>query len=129
MNKTKIKEIAIGTVVVLFVLWIASLFPVKLPLGQAPSGLVTTVATSTKFTADATIRVLAATSTCTARIITTGAAAVLIDLSDRDGNNMLNLGHWQAASTTVSYDSGIYGCDLWRIRGDATSITQFTETR
>jgi hypothetical protein len=39
-------------------------------------------------------------------------------------------GHLQAASTTVVYDSGLYGCGAVKIYGfDANSVITVTETR
>jgi hypothetical protein len=39
------------------------------------------------------------------------------------------IGHLQAASTTVSYDSGIYGCNAVRIYSFASSIITVSESR
>lgn len=75
-----------------------------------------------------------ATSTCSARIVTTKSADIL--LSFYDGAPTLNSfnGHLQTASTTVAYSSGQYGCGLVRAYalvggGVASTTINITETR
>jgi len=57
---------------------------------------------------------------CKSRVIsTTGASAIMLNFGD-PGTDRLNnvssttvsgsVGHWQGASTTVVYDSGLFGC-------------------
>lgn len=106
-------------------------------LGSAPSGLVATVATSSLMQVGSTSPVtLLATSTCTARIITTYSVPITLTHSNNLGKSpTATFGHLQAASTTVVYDSGLYGCGLVKAYGfeasaavASTSIT-VTETR
>ena len=131
MNKKT--KILIGVGVVLIALYFGFIAvslkvgPVSTNLGQAPSGLQASYSTSTEFAATAVIRRLVATSTCSSRVITTGASAIVLDLSERNGAPIGFLGHWQAASTTVNYDSGVYGCDAWNVRGDGNSTFTITE--
>jgi len=89
--------------------------------GAAPSGLPAVVGTST------TMHLVAATPTlvfptstypqnCAARVITTASSSVQISFSDKQSLVPgATAGHIQGASTTVAYDSGIYGCDAVRI--------------
>lgn len=87
-------------------------------LGSAPSGLPATVATSTEDQAvtAATAELLFATSTgCTNRLIGTDNSAIKLTFSDKEGARPTGeIGFPQAASTTVAYDSGLYGCGaIW----------------
>ena len=99
---------------------------------SAPPGLPATVATSTRQDVIVTAaRVIVATSTnCAARVISTGQSAVLLTFSDPYVPTTL-LGHWQAASTTETYDGGQFGCGNIRAINvnAAASIVTVTETR
>jgi hypothetical protein len=97
---------------------------------SAPSGLPATVATSSNPTIGTSGVVLFATSTCAARIITTVASPIMLTFSDYAGQTPTALvGHLQAASTTVVYDSGQYGCGLFKAYGFVSSAITVTETR
>jgi len=72
------------------------------------------------------------TDSCKARIITTRESAISISFGDTTGFGSTTLtgasGHIQLASTTVAYDSGIYGCGLWTAYGYASTtltVSQF----
>jgi hypothetical protein len=82
---------------------------------SAPAGLGATIASSTLETVSTTATIVAATSTidCAARIITTsGNSAVMLTFTQQNGDTPTGSnGVWQAASTTVAYDSGLYGCN------------------
>lgn len=83
---------------------------------SAPSGLPSTLATSTQFAVTTTQQLLFATSSCSSRIITTRTQAVMLTFSDLSGIvPTAILGHQQAASTTVAYDSGLFGCGAVRV--------------
>lgn len=78
------------------------------------------------------------TGGCTARVITTGdGTGVGIKLLTGDpGNGDLSSttlsgvnGIWQAGSTTVAYDSGIYGCGKWTARATASTTLTIVEYR
>jgi len=102
-----------------------------LALGSAPSGLPASVATSTTVTATAGVaKLLFATSTnCAARSI--GAqVAINITFSDINGQRPTNAdGHPQAASTTVAYDGGLYGCGAVYVFPLVTGVITGTESR
>ncbi len=88
-------------------------------LGSAPSGVPGTVATTSVslFAAGGT-NILVGTTTgsgCSSRVISTTAGYVMLTFSDIAGQVPSGaFGLLQAASTTVAYDSGIYGCGLLR---------------
>lgn len=74
---------------------------------------------------------LMATSSCTARIITTYGNPIMLTFSDYlNQSPTATFGHLQAASTTVVYDAGEVGCGLVKAYGytASTSIT-FTSMR
>jgi hypothetical protein len=116
-------------VLVAFISWFVT--TAKFSSASAPSGLKATVATTTKYVVGTTASKPFATSTCSARIITTVEKPIMIMFTDKKGESPTAvLGHYQAASTTIAYDSGIYGCDAWRIYGhDANSTITLTETQ
>lgn len=118
--------IVIGITVFAFVAY--SLFEnVRIAEASAPSGLQATVASSTAEVVLAASAVnIAATSTCAARIISTTQQGIMLTMSDFSGQTPTQtFGLWQAASTTVSYDSGQYGCGLIKAiaNGANTNIT------
>ena len=115
MEKT-LKRIDIYVIV--FALIVAGYFvwSANQVLGGAPAGLPATIGTSsTVLVGTSTPMTLTATTTgCAARIITTGAQAIRISFSHHLSSTTLGngIGHFQGGSTTVAYDSGLYGCDF-----------------
>jgi len=100
--------------------------PVK--LGGGVPGTQVTLASTTQFSvAKDTVIQIAATSSCIARIITTGTAGVGLEFMDRP--LVGNAGQWQAASTTVAYEASIYGCGVTRARADVATVITVKETR
>lgn len=98
--------------------------------GSAPSGLPATVATTSNPAVSNTGITLFATSSCSARVITTYASPVMLTFSDYAGQTPTGtFGHLQAASTTVAYDSGQYGCGLVKVFSFAAQSITVTETR
>lgn len=101
---------------------------------SAPSGLPATTATSSNpLVAPNVATLLFATTTgggCTARVISTASTTLMLTFGDTVmGGPTGTYGVWQAASTTVAYDSGLYGCGA--VRGMANVGGQITviETR
>jgi len=87
---------------------------------------------------DKTIFTASSDNSCKSRIITTqGNSAIMINFGDPGTDRLGNIssttvsgtvGHWQAASTTVAYDSGLYGCGRWSAYAYASStltVSQF----
>ena len=101
-------------------------------LASAPSGLPATVATSSALSASSrTAQLLFATSTsCSARVITTTGVTMMLTFGDNQGKRPTGTyGHLQAASTTIAYDSGLYGCGAVYGYSDAAQNLSLTETR
>ena len=102
-----------------------------LSLGSAPSGLASTVSTSTGPTVSTGAEIIFSTSTnCASRIITTKDDSINLTLSDRIGQTpTATFGHFQATNTTVVYDAGVYGCGLWKAFSPSTQVITTTETQ
>lgn len=129
MTQTKALLYSI-TVIAIAAIMIAISFQSPGVEASAPSGLQTSVATTSVNGVTQTQSRVFATSTCNSRIVTTGATAVMIGFSDVQGFLPTNSsGHLQLASTTVAYDSGVYGCDAWRVASQGNSTITVSETR
>lgn len=82
-------------------------------------------------------QVFAANAACKSRVITTdGTSAIRISFKDIPTSGNIgsttvgaSVGHIQLASTTVEYDSGIYGCGTWNIWAWASTTLSVTETQ
>jgi len=112
--------------------------------GSAPSGLVTTVSVATTTTVGPQYLtgkgklIFTETGNCDSRIITTvgqDVALTFYDPKDDETDNLssttlsIQKGHIQFASTTIAYDSGIYGCgNVYGYAKASTTIT-LTETK
>ncbi len=114
MTKT-LKASGIAVLAVLVIGLILSIYNLAPSFSSAPDGIPATVATTSAPTVGTTAVRVFATSTCAARIITTYASPVMLTFTDLNGDvPSAILGHLQPASTTVSYDSGQYGCNAVR---------------
>lgn len=97
---------------------------------SAPSGLQATMATSSNPTVGTTALLVFATSTCATRIVSTYASPVMMYFSDFTGQRpSATAGHLQAASTTVAYDSGLYGCGAVYMYGFVSTAITVSEAR
>ena len=93
------------------------------------------VATTTALTAATPATVLPANTYCKARVLSTlGDSAVMVLFGDQSALGDLSSstmsgskGHWQAASTTVAYDSEVYGCGKLIVRSFAATTVTVTE--
>lgn len=101
---------------------------------SAPSGLpaTLTVATTTTVGPQQNITVFAA-GECAARIVSTKAQGIMLLFADPTNGDISSttlsgaVGHWQAGSTTIAYDSGLYGCGrMIGYAGASTTITVST---
>lgn len=136
MNKKKILSLFSGVsalaLVAMAIFWAVS-EPAK---SSAPPGLQVNVATSSTFLVGNIAKILTATTTCSARIITTTGNAVMLSwyANALQGTSTPIIGTIQAASTTVAYDAETYGCGQMSVIGVTLSngtedqIT-FIETR
>ena len=115
--------------------------PMNTALGGAFTGTsaylqsATTTVVGPQGAAAVKTQVFAENTACKARVITTsGLSAIMISFDDipaagNVGSTTVSgtVGHWQAASTTVAYDSGIYGCGTWNVWAYATSTLTVSE--
>lgn len=89
-------------------------------------GVIPQVATSSLMSVGPqnAVTLFAKASNCTARIISTGANPIMLSFSSVLAP-AAQVGHYQAASTTVSYDNAVYGCGQVSAYGysASTSIT------
>jgi len=129
--ETKTKKVlgVVGLVILLLVVFNYS--SREVPLGGFQNGIVLTVATTSQLSVGTTAISVFATSTCATRVISTTDRAIMLTFSDRLNQTPTGVfGHLQSASTTVSYDAGIYGCGLYKVFGfDAKSNITVTELR
>lgn len=98
---------------------------------SAPFGLPATMATTSNPAVTSTASLVFATTTaCSARVITTYASPVMITFSQVQGSiPTATFGHLQAASTTVAYDSGLYGCGAVEIYSFTNQSITVSESR
>ena len=103
----------------------------------APSGLSASLATTTTFTVgpQQNLRLFTANTNCAARVIRTQGVPIVLTFFDPTtsvGSDVVSsstlkaiVGFIQAASTTVAYDSGLYGCgEVWGFAEASTSLTK-----
>ena len=113
LNKSEISLwVVLGLLTILAGIEAVSRFPNA--FGSAPSGLPANLATSSTISVgSSTVVTLFSTDLfCASRIITTQLQPMFISFGSTTPSNIA--GHYQAASTTVAYDSGLYGCGQWR---------------
>ena len=102
--------------------------------GAAPGGLQANVASTSAIAVNGTANNIFATTTCASRVVTTRGNQIYFTVGNEAGQDPVvgGLGHLQLASTTEVYDSGTYGCGMWKaISQVATTITvtEFTSFR
>lgn len=98
--------------------------------GSAPSGLMSTLATTSVNAVSTTASTLFATSTCSDRVISTKAQAIMLTFSDYAGQTPTAVfGVLQSASTTVVYNGGQYGCGLVKAYAFGADTITLVETR
>lgn len=97
--------------------------------GSAQNGTIALVATSSTITVgpgNAT-RIFYDTPFCDARVISTVGQPIMLTFSATSSTSTLvpsaTVGHEQLASTTVAYDSGLYGCGAFSAYGYGASST------
>ena len=130
LNMTISSGVALVGMLVLAVLFIGLIInQPKEASGASPTGTANKIATSTfvASTAD-TVQLLFATSTnCTSRVIGT-QSEIKLTFSDSIGQRPTGAnGHIQVASTTVVYDSGLYGCDAIYVYPYGTDTISISE--
>ena len=112
--------------------WVASTF--RTTYGSAPSGLSAAYSTSSTLAIGPNyVQVLTvAQSNCAARVVSTAATAIRLGFGGESATSTATstsvvssgTGVLQAASTTVTYDGGLYGCGFLAATGvDLTTST------
>lgn len=105
----------------------------NLAIGESFTGTATNVvsATSTAVGPDTVVTLFAINGSCDTRIITTNNDAIHLSFRTITGFAPTSVvGHYQAASTTVAYDSGLYGCGLVTALGlTASGTVTISETQ
>ena len=130
MNKLKtIIFTAVITILLVVVGYLVSLqIPKPIKQGSAPTGSIAISGSSSIVTLPShTSLQIFASSTCISRTISLSAtSSILFTLVDQATNPPTGAGHIQNASTTIAYDSGIYGCGLWRAYNPSQNQLTFT---
>lgn len=129
----KIKNAFIGLFVLIVMLITAAVFTSNpgISFGSAPNGVIAQVSTTTtkSIGKHAATTVYASSTQCTSRIISTNQSAINLSF-DTAFTPTNSTGTFQPASTTVAYDSGIYGCGITTaIAETATSTITIVEFR
>lgn len=108
----------------------------KQDLGSAPSGLPATlhIATTTAIGPQENIEIFSEYKPCSSRVISVlGDSGVMLTFGEPTNGDVSSatlsgiIGHYQAASTTVAYDGGIYGCGEWNAYAFASTTITTTE--
>lgn len=101
----------------------------KMAFSSAPSGIPATVTAMNSYTVTTSALQIAATSTCSARIVSTTASPIMLGFTAKAGTTTTaTVGLLQAASTTVAYDSGIYGCNQLSAYSFASGLVTVVES-
>lgn len=111
-------------------------FAVYQAQGESFTGTATNVKTATSTTVgpDTVVTLFSRNSECNSRIVSTKDTGIRVSFQDVTGFSSTTLsssiGFFQGASTTVSYDSGEYGCGLMTAIGlSASSTITIAETQ
>lgn len=97
--------------------------------GGATAGLPSTLASSSLTTIGSTtpVTIFETTTNCLSRVITSGSATLRFSTGSTSPEAG-RLGHVQAASTTVAYDSAVWGCGQWRAISDQVTTAVASTT-
>lgn len=140
MNKKILLGVGLLVAGLLVVVGVVNLF-VNPPLGGAPQGVASFVATSSNVLVGLHIESLLYEGSqsgvgvqrkCASRIVTTRAEPIVINFSGTSLQTATTTilstfeGHLQGASTTVVYDSAVYGCGFWGARSVGVASTTVT---
>ena len=130
MTKTTniIGFLGVTVLALVFALWVMS--STQNAQATAPQGMRSLVASSTVkvIVGTASPTTIFVGSSCAGRAITTVAQPIMFTIAtstdlDQTVEPTGIFGHLQAASTTVMYDSGTWGCDVWQAFGFNASTT------
>lgn len=130
MNQTFIRYAVLAAIVIAPVFAVYLSWQTPQAVGSAFPGLQATVATSSALAVGAASQVIFATSTCASRTIGTDASPIMLIFSDFKGETPTGSnGYTQAASTTVTYDGGQFGCGAFKVFSYASQTINVIETR
>jgi hypothetical protein len=137
--KTQSLSIAILALAIFVFAGVLLFKPINSALGGAFTGtsaflqIATTTAIGPQDGED-TIFAARTDGSCKARVITTrGDSAIMLSFGDKTNGDFSSttlsgdIGHLQAASTTVVYDSELYGCGRWTAYAWASSTISVSE--
>ena len=127
---------------VLMAATLISLMGTKTATAMAPYGIPATVGTSSTMTIGPSTAYnsklgdyMGSTTNetaflCGSRIVSTTGGAIMMAYASLASTTLSgSVGNYQAASTTVAYDSGLYGCGYWTFYAYATTTIVVTQTR
>lgn len=126
-------KVLLAVIAIIFAIGMLSFQETPKAQGEAFTGsaafLKSQATTSVGTTAET---IFASNSNCKSRIITTRGANINIVFGDKDttlstSTVSASAGHTQNSSTTVAYDSGIYGCGEWAVYSLATQVLTISE--
>ena len=142
MTRMRTLKIVVAIFAVLAICLFIFLNESKPASASAPLGLVATVATSSTRVVgpstayNAILGDYMGTTTnetltpCDSRIISTTGGAIMISFGSLASTSLSgSQGSYQAPSTTVAYDSGLYGCGYWLFYAYASTTITISETR
>lgn len=131
MTSSRIQALAVVALFALTIIALVLSFSTNPAEANAIPGVVAPIATTSNPTVTNSSALVFATSSCSARIISTSASPIMITFGDVAGNGgpTGSFGHIQAASTTVIYDSGQVGCGALRIYSFTSQVITVSEAR
>lgn len=139
MQKTFNRIFALGGLIFLTIVFLLLFRQGQIAQAAAPIGIPASVATTSTSVIGPTVAInnlrMGSTTNetylqCASRIISTSNSAIMLAFSSAASTSLSGtVGNWQAASTTVAYDSGLYGCGYWTVYAYATTTLTITETR
>jgi len=104
--------------------------------GGAPPGFKATVASTSELRiGTVATQVIATTTSCVSRILTTNnLSGIYLTFGDEANQTPTanSLGHYHPTTTQTVYDAAIYGCGLWKAISNVAAtatITEFTSFR
>lgn len=131
----KIKTILLTAIITILLVIVGFLVSKQIPkverivTGGAPPGGMAVSGSSSLVTLPGTTALqIFASSTCISRIIGYADTSLRLTFFDSADAPSATFGTNQNASTSVSYDSGIYGCGRWRAFNPNAAQTTFTIT-
>lgn len=120
---------------IVFIIGWAIFYRPERAMGSAPTGLSTSLAITNVIsvgpggaeTGGSNTQIATSSPGCTSRVVTTYSRPIAISFGTSSlyalATSSLQQGMLQAASTTVSYDAGLYGCDFWTAYGYGPTTT------